>query len=486
MFIEIHPLYAEERETIVSITQTSGRYRSAERITPSAIRFNPFILVALYAAITVCWLLVTKPSNTWLNWYLTFVWSLYLPAALAGTIRVLLKGDKLFVLSNYKQTIDNLVVFIVPSVARHDTYPALRRVIESVEAHAPHNLTQWRLDLVIDEGAQAENELCTFIADKPHVRLLIVPRTYKTKNHTRSKARANQYAADIRKLEGEAVEDVYVYHLDDDTHVEEDTIASIAEFIDTKSGTFLLAQGVLAFPHELSPSHFCRMADSIRPADDITRCGIFTGDLGTPLAGLHGEHMLVSAQVEDQIGWDFGNTLVEDAFFGLSFARLYPGRSCVLKSFSYGASPASVRDLIQQRKRWAAGLLKLVLGRNEFPLLYRIPIAYTIACWILSPFYFVGFVLVISHLCGVNNTSPVVLWAIFPWTFTLAYSVWQYIEGLRINLSVSKTQKHQIVYTIIMLPCIYFFTIVEAFAGLCGLYKFIVRDSKFEVIKKEI
>jgi len=41
----------------------------------------------------------------------------------------------------------------------------------------------------------------------------------------------------------------YVYHLDDDTSMGVDTVASIAEFIaGNRNGEHLLAQGVLAFP----------------------------------------------------------------------------------------------------------------------------------------------------------------------------------------------------------------------------------------------
>lgn len=85
--------------------------------------------------------------------------------------------------------------------------------------------------------------------------------------------------------------------------------------------------------------------------------------------------------VEDSIGWDFGPTVkVEDAYFGLSFASRYPGRSTFLPSCSYGASPANMRDLITQRRRWAAGLVALLFDSKVSwkvkPVLY-----YSIANW---------------------------------------------------------------------------------------------------------
>lgn len=467
----------------MGITRAQRRFIRRNAFVTS-VRFNAFLLLVLCAAIALCWAALTEPSTTWLNWYLTIAWSLYLPAALVGTLRICAKGDSLFTRSRYAGKTKKLVVFVIPSVARHDTYPALVRVINSICSCAPRNLRAWRVDVVIDEGAEAQDELCSFVTGKPHVRILIVPRSYATPSKTRNKARANHYAAEVRQREGDAREDAYIYHLDDDTHVGNDTIASIAEFIETKAGYYLLAQGVLTFPHELSPSLFCSMADSIRPADDITRCGVFTGDLGSPLAGLHGEHMLVRASAEDKIGWDFGDTLVEDAHFGLAFARAYPGRSCVLNSFSYGASPSRISDLVRQRTRWAAGLIGLVLGENDHPIALRIPIAYTLLCWLLLPFYFVGTVLVVSYASGIDNTSPVVSWAILPWAFTFAYSIWQYIEGARINTIASCVPGSFYLRAIMMVPYLYLFGIIEGYAGICGLFKYIARDRRFEVIKK--
>ena len=53
---------------------------------------------------------------------------------------------------------------------------------------------------------------------------------------------------------GENTDQCYVYHLDDDTHIGEDTAASLAEFIEFDGDRFYLAQGILTFPHELTPS----------------------------------------------------------------------------------------------------------------------------------------------------------------------------------------------------------------------------------------
>jgi cellulose synthase/poly-beta-1,6-N-acetylglucosamine synthase-like glycosyltransferase len=243
-------------------------------------------------------------------------------------------------------------------------------------------LSSYRIEVVIDEG---DEDVCAtvqalkdWLGGTELVQLLVVPGDYHTPRGARYKTRANHYALEHRRARGENTSSTYVYHLDDDTSMGVDTVASIAEFIaGNRNGEHLLAQGVLAFPNELSPSWLSNMADSIRPADDLTRFNLFTETFGVPLGGLHGEHLLVRADIEDDIGWDYPDTVIEDALFALHFATRYPGRSTTLNSFSYGASPATITDLVKQRRRWSEGLLKLIFKR-DIPLLSRLPLMYCV------------------------------------------------------------------------------------------------------------
>ena len=174
----------------------------------------------------------------------------------------------------------------------------------------------------------------------------------------------------------------------------------------------------------------------MRPADDLTRFAFYTGMLGSPLGGLHGEHLIVRADVEDEIGWDYPDTVIEDAYFGMEFAKRYPGRATTLNSYSYGASPSSVRDLIRQRRRWIEGLLRLIVNPT-LSFRTKIPLTYSVFTWALAPFQFVGLVLLISYVTGVNNTSPVSPWLIPLWSISLAWVFWLYFEGLKVNLAAS-------------------------------------------------
>lgn len=450
---------------------------------------NRFIFLYLIAS-TLC-LFVSSPQSGLFNWYLSVFWSLYFPIAVLGFLKVLL--SKKTIRSNFQEKTEKQIIFLIPTVCRKNTLPALFRVINSILEFAPRNLNNFRIEVVVEQTSEGTLELIKKFGCKKNIRITVVPENYTTPNKTGYKARATHYATERRRLLNENTKDTYVYHLDDDTHVGKDTISSIAEFIHNKHGEKYLAQGILTFPYQLSESWFCRKADGIRPIDDMTRFKLFTGDIGSPLAGLHGEHLLIRADIEDEIGWDFGPTLAEDAYFALCFAQKYPGKSASLNSYSYGASPSSLKDLIKQRRRWAAGILGVVADKR-FSLKLKLPLLYTVSCWVMGPFQFVAVVLILSWAFGFNNTSPVALWIIFLWSFNLAYHVWQYIEGNKINASVSLRRggrthgmhKRAKAFSLAMIPLVYAITFVEGVSAFMGFVQFLKKDFRFDVIAKEL
>lgn len=453
--------------------------------TPVAgrFRFSFGRLLTLFLVIGALWLSINAPLDGPLNYYLTVAWSVFLPLVMVGVLGGAdARGRRT---SRFEGTVPNRVVFLIPTVARRDVLPALHRVVDSVLLYAPHHLTDFRIDLVADEGSDGIPELLETYAGHPNVRLIVVPETFETPNGAIHKARATQYALVVRDADGESASDMFVYHLDDDTGVGPDTVASIAEFIATDDGTYDLAQGVLAFPHHLAASRFCAYADSIRPGDDLTRFRFFTGLLGRPLGGLHGEHLLVRASTESEIGWDFGRTKVEDAHFAMRFvARGH--RSKALNSCSYGASPSNLRDLIRQRRRWASGLIQLVFDPS-IPRRTKPALAYSVFVWITGFFYHPALMLAIAAAMGPGgNTSPVVAAVIPIWAFTLAFILAQYLEGLRVNLATTQGQPRRVLRLLLMVPGFYVFTAIEAYAAALGLKDAIVGRRDFEVIAKPV
>lgn len=446
--------------------------------------FTPKILLLVFLIIFLCVLnleLITVDTN-FINWYLTIAWTSFFPIALIGMIGAF-NAQKLR-LSSFNKRIDNKVIFVLPSIGRIGNLPALYRVIDSILKYAPQNLNNFVIDVVTEENSEANLQLTVKYKNNPNVRLVRVPSHYRTKNGTKYKARANQYSADLHEELGEVNNETWTYHLDDDTAIGSDTISSIAEVIYNDDYSYHIAQGILTFPFQNSSSLICKLADSVRPTDDVTKFYFFTKFLKTPLSGIHGEHLLIRSSIENYIGWDFGpNAITEDAEFALNFSYKFPKKSIFLKSATYGASPSTISDFIKQRRRWSKGLIDLVF-RAKVPLLYKLPIGYMVFTWASGIFQNIFFIFLVLLLSGQNNTSPISEIFGIIWSVNFAYQIWQYIEGLRINLQVSNKLKLYPLYLILIIPGIFLFSLLESFSTFLGLWDYITKKKGFIVIEK--
>ena len=499
---------------------THGIQLKRRMVRRKSPKLNFIVFFLLFVCVLVVFARVTSDRRTPLNYFLSVVWAGYAPLTVIGMIgafslRAQQRRGRWFMADNandvpmtseteltlrmrrnkplrseYEGRSNHLLVVTVPTLFAKGNQPALERVLLSLLMHLPANFNRFHVD-VITEGSVDLQPLQEWIKRYGRmaepIRIVNVPSDYTTPLGARFKTRANQFAMESRRRAGENTKDCYVYHLDDDTHIGKDTAASLAEFIELDGDRFYLAQGILTFPHELPPSKFCRLADSIRPADDLTRFAFFTGVVGTPLGGLHGEHLVIRADIEDEIGWDFPDTVIEDAYFAIQFAIRYPKRSTTLTSYSYGASPASVRDLLRQRRRWIEGLLRLAFNRR-LPLKPKLPLLYSIFTWSLAPLQFVGLALLIYYTSGLDNTSPISPMFLPLWAISLAGVFWFYVEGLKINLSASDRPPRHLLLSLVIIPAIYVITVIESLGVILGIVRFMGFGSQkvSEVITKPI
>ena len=325
------------------------------------------------------------------------------------------------------------------------------------------------------------------------MRVLYVPAGYTTPGGTERKARANQWADELRAREGEQSPEVWVLHMDDDTGIAPDTVVEIASFIhesaaDPTRGN-LLGQGVLTYPRSYSKRLMPWVADAIRPSSDLSFFRAATGE-GRPLFGAHGELLLVRSDIEATLGWDYGRLLsiTEDATFALHFATRYPGRSGWFPGRCYGSAPETFRDLVIQRKRWCRGLLH-VIANPALPFRSRWVLAYGIATWVLGPLQHVIIILAVSVLLGMRHTAPVQQWLLVPWAIHTSIGLWMYLEGMRANRDASRAMDRPWWHYLLLLayPVL---SLIEAWAAVRGLVAFI-RDRRgtqteelFEVITK--
>jgi len=454
-------------------------------------RYRALAIAFLLVLIPVGWF--SEPYGGTLGWPLTIIWTWPIINTLIGirgisrTRNILRSSRKRWGGNRLTRCEDGLIV-MVPTIGRHDVYPALERSVLSYVAYLPRCFPKLRIDLVIEEGCEAADRIRRLARRSPLIKLVVVPRGYRTKHGTRFKARANHYAHQLRVHQGLHRDDIWVLHMDDDTGVGPDTANAIARFIEEQyhagPNAKHLAQGILSYPRECSVNRLTWLADAVRPADDIARFAAMTGS-GTPRAGLHGELLLIRASIEASIGWDFGpSSIVEDAQFAMIFAKKYKGRSAWFGGRCYGASPATIRDFIRQRERWCWGLVGLVFNRS-IRLRSRIYLGYAVVSWVAGPIQNVVVVIAVGELVSDPNTSPASLAIVPLWALNMAYVIWMYWEGLRLNAGASKKSRRLWWEPIAVIVLIPFFSVIEGIGGLRGFLKFIRRaENRFIVIAK--
>lgn len=474
--------------TFFGARQTRKLHRRLSRWKP---RYWPLVTSFLIGLFVIGW--VSEPFFGPLGWPLTVIWSWPIINTVIGIrgihrTRTILKDSEARWRGSGPVVCEDFLLVVVPTIGRHDTYPALERSVLSYIAYLPACFPWLRIDLVIEQECEAAARIARLAARSELIRIVTVPRNYHTLHGTKFKARANHYSHELRIYEREDRDDVWVLHMDDDTGVGPDTAVAMARFIEEqfRAGRDAkhMAQGILTYPREYSVNRFTWLADSIRPADDVARFSAFTGS-GTPRAGLHGELLLVRASVEATIGWDFGpRSIVEDAQFALIFCELYKGRSAWFGGRCYGASPATVRDFVRQRERWSWGLVGLVFNRSV-RLRNRLLLAYSVFSWVVGPIQNVFTVFLIGYLLSDTNNSPVSLFVLPVWALNLAYMLWMYWEGLRLNAGVSARGRRKWWEPFAALLLIPFFGLMEGAGGLRGFLKFARRaENKFIVIAK--
>ncbi len=460
------------------------------------IGFAPFLVAFSLLLGTLLWLREVLPAPGSAVWLLGVLWIFPLVGSLYGlsgalwTARRLRQQSWEAPLPVPRTEGEHSLVVLLPTIGRYDVLPALERVVCSLCAFLPEGFERLRVDVVIEEFCEARSRVEELAAGHGElVRVLVVPADYRTARGTRHKARANQYANEVRVAEGEARADVWVLHMDDDTAVGSDTVESVRHFVTAQRlahphHALHLAQGVLTYPRELARHRLVWLADALRPGLDVGLFAFSTGR-GTPRAGLHGELLVVRASVEAAIGWDFGpHALVEDAEFALRFSALHPGRSGWFPGQSYGASPASVGDFLRQRSRWACGMLRLAFDPSV-PVRGRLLVLNNVLAGALAMVQMLAAgVLLAGSLCGVVSLTPgTVLAVLLAWN--TAYGIWVYWQGLKINARASAITRRLWWEPLCLVALLQLFALWEAVAVLQGLARLLRGGTPvFTVIRK--
>jgi cellulose synthase/poly-beta-1,6-N-acetylglucosamine synthase-like glycosyltransferase len=118
------------------------------------------------------------------------------------------------------------------------------------------------------------------------------------------------------------------------------------------------------------------IADHIRFVDDRSIYRFFTGVLGTPYLGFHGELLCARGDVLTEIGFD-RDTIVEDFAFAL---ELVDHDISVWQSSTHVSvlSPHDVTSFLKQRSRWYLGIARYL---PNAPTTTRVVVGTRILTW---------------------------------------------------------------------------------------------------------
>jgi egghead protein (zeste-white 4 protein) len=184
-------------------------------------------------------------------------------------------------------------------------------------------------------------------------RTIIVPKEYSC--DAVFKGRALQYAVELRSTEKKNTDSIYVFHLDDESLVDEQTVCSILTYLEDTPAP--ISEGLILYPlHEKEIVKISNLLDTIRPFCCF-ECMDFM-KRGNP-AYMHGSNLLVRSDVEEEVGWNNGKTFAEDSLFAIAARRkLGPGVFGWHGGVVEEKSPYNLRDIFRQRKRWFYGLIQ--------------------------------------------------------------------------------------------------------------------------------
>jgi hypothetical protein len=201
--------------------------------------------------------------------------------------------------------------------------------------------TNYRIDVVSDREESIRGAT-----------MIVVPRGYETKNHARFKSRSLQYAVEYRRLHRYNTKDTWIFHLDEESFITTQTLVSVLKYLGGPCPA-LVSEGPIIYPNKMYDIGITRYSESLRPYTCYSCVSQMTGSVPT---NMHGSNLLVRADAEDSVGWDFeGIGASEDQRFGHEVWRkmgsVFGWHGGLLEE----QPPFTVSDLMSQRRRWLIG-----------------------------------------------------------------------------------------------------------------------------------
>lgn len=369
-------------------------------------------------------------------------------------------------------TVDTTVPFPIVCyriVSRGTNQIALAATVEGVRARMQElPLFPYRIEVVTD------NEVP--LPDGDDVVAIVVPEDYETPKKAAYKARALHYAV----LHSDLPPEAWVMHLDEESQPSPELVVGIHDFVATADDhpDRNIGQGIIRYDRLIERERFLTLADMIRTGDDVGRYYL-QHVIGFTVFGLHGSFILVRNDVAAAVGFDFGpqGSITEDAFWALR--QMGEGQRCRwVDGDLVEQSTQSVGDFVKQRRRWFAGMVKVVLYAKVQAWI-RVPLAIFTLLW--STAWLSMTFTIVNLFLGLRTSSTTAFLG------DLGYAAYltTYVQGLRLNLrhhpELRWWQKAwRYVAQVVGMPL---FAAMEA-AGV--LYAWFKPEKGFHVVQKDV
>jgi len=429
-------------------------------VNVKVIKYTPVLILLAISSLDVWFILSNPTQSASVLVFLRLVWLIPLLSGLSAFIGFLAIKEEDFILQRRSQSKDYKVIFQITS--RGFNVEAVRRSVESVKYWAGKYLKDYEIWLVTEPDA--------LIGDIDGVKVIKVPSDFRTNNNTKFKARALEYARLLRKPY--ARDDVWVYFMDEESVVGEDTILGIIDFIENNRGE--IGQGLIVYSNLYGKNLLASLADSIRSSGDVSLYyfQIVTGFV----PWMHGSHVLIRSDVEASIGWDFGTTWGEDSLFGLE-AQKRGYRIRWLKGRLYEQSPFTIRDFLKQRRRWVFHSLDVL--RRKTSVKVKTSYFYSLLVWasgLIS--LFVTILTIQSKAVFPFNDSLLLITAPITASWISAYPVGLYLNTQPLGLPLRKLALYSVLAVVGG-------SLLEGIAVWYAILSAVrMQDIGFEVVKK--
>ncbi len=233
--------------------------------------------------------------------------------------------------------------------------------------------------VVTEEGNWVENRLFYAGLEEKGVVVVATPARYATPNGSVFKTRALQYAADLRRDRGLDGERDWVYHQDTETMIGEDTVLGNLAFALNAGPGVMAGSGIILYPQGRVDG-YTNLQETTRSVADLCAAGQASLWGWVPF-GYHGSHILIRADAEAAVGWDYGKVRSEDLLFSVRMRERFGPCVGAMKGFAYEKPPFSFRDHLKQRRRWILGSFE-VIRRKDVSLGKKAPIIYSAVSWL--------------------------------------------------------------------------------------------------------